>query len=214
MRATVLQILKSRLFIAGACLSLGALVILGIRVAAYAPEKDVHYHANFAVYINGQREEFKAMNYYEEEAATACGASETAETETMPMSRVHMHGNVNNVVHVEDSRVTWGNFFAVLGWNVGPTYVATRDTLYGNSAQNKVTYILNGKTVTDIANTIVKDQDKLLVNFGDQSASQLDQEYAQIKNNALIADRSKDPVGCGGSHKDSASMAERMRHVF
>ena len=193
---------------------LGALLILGIRVAAYSPPEGVHYHANFAVYINGQREEFRALNYYEEEAATACGVSEAAETETTPMSRVHMHGNVSDVVHVEDNRVTWGNFFTVLGWNVGPTYLAMRDNLYANSDAGRVTYILNGKEVTDIANVTIKDQDKLLVNYGDQSMIQINQEYSQIKNNALAADNSKDPAGCGGNHEGSASMAERMQHMF
>ena len=34
---------------------IGALIILGVRFASYRPER-THYHANFAVYINGQRE--------------------------------------------------------------------------------------------------------------------------------------------------------------
>lgn len=208
------NIVSSRWFIGAACLLIGALVILGIRFAAYHPAKKVHYHANFAVYINGQREQFKALNYYEEEAATTCSASASAEAETTPMSRVHMHDNINDVVHVEDSRVTWGNFFTVLGWNVGPTYVATRNAVYENTGQNKVTYLLNGKAVTDIANTVIADQDTLLVNYGDQSPAWLSQEYGQIKNNALAADQSKDPAGCGGSHDDSASLREHMRHMF
>lgn len=208
------HVLTSRWLLAAACLLIGALVVLGIRFARYRPEKEVHYHANFAVYVNGQREAFRAINYYEEEAATTCSASEAAETETTPMSRVHMHDNVNDVVHVEDSRVTWGNFFTVLGWNIGPAYVATRDTVYSNAGQSKVTYMLNGKTVADISNTVIGDQDKLLVNYGDQTAAQISQEYGQVKNNALLADQSKDPAGCGGSHEDSATMAERMQHMF
>ena len=70
------------------------------------------------VYINGQREEFKAVDYYEETAATFCSINESA-SENKPMT-VRIHGNVNDVVHVEDKLVTWGNFFTVLGWNVGP----------------------------------------------------------------------------------------------
>lgn len=209
-----INFLKSKWFIAPASFAVGAVLILGIRVATYTPLKEVHYHANFAVYINGQQEQFKAPNYYEEEAATSCSASEANKSEDSPMSRVHMHGNVNDVVHVEDGRVTWGNFFTVLGWNVGADYVATRDSFYQNSSQGNVTYILNGKKVENIANTIINDQDKLLVNYGNQSASMLNGEYGQIKNNALSADQSKDPVGCGGGHKANTSMRERMKHMF
>ena len=214
MEGTIIKVLKSRWLIAISCLIIGALFILVIRVAAYSPPKGVHYHANLAVYINGQREEFRALNYYEEEAATTCSTAETVHIEASPMSRVHMHDNVDDVVHVEDTRVTWGNFFTVLGWNVGATYLATRDALYQTNTQSRITYILNGKEVANIANTVINDQDRLLVNYGSQSQSQLNQEYAQIKNDALAADRSKDPAGCGSNHDASTSMAERMRHMF
>lgn len=192
---------------------IGALLIIGVRVAAYSPPKGVHYHANFAVYINGQREQFKALNYYEEEAATSCSASNTSEAEASPMARVHMHGNVNDVVHVEDSRVTWGNFFTVLGWNIGSNYIANRNTVYQNDGQNKVTYLLNGKRVGDVANMIIGDQDKLLANYGDQSPGQISQEYGQIQNNALKADESKDPASCG-SHENTVTFTDRLKHIF
>lgn len=190
---------------------LGIILILGIRVAAYRSPENIHYHANFAVYINGQEEQFKAMNYYEETAVTTCSASETSED--TPMSRTHMHGNVNDVVHVEDSRVTWGNFFTVLGWNIGTDYLATRDAIYQSSGQDKVTYLLNGKKADNVANTVIGDQDKLLVDYGSQTGDELNQEYGQIQNNALKADQSKDPASCG-AHENSTTMRDRMRHMF
>ena len=208
------RILGSRWFIAVGCLLLGVLVVIGIRFATYKPAEDIHYHANFAVYINGQREEFKALNYYEEEAATNCSVAEAEKAEAAPMSRVHMHANINDVAHVEDHRVSWGNFFTVLGWSVGPTYIATRGNVYQNGDQGQVAYLLNGKKVNDIANITIGDQDKLLVTYGDQTTEQINQQYGQIKNNALKADQSKDPAGCGGGHNDSPSAGERIRHLF
>jgi hypothetical protein len=86
----------------------------------------VHYHANFAVYINGQQEQFKGMKYYEETAAQTC----TLEKIDDPAERAHMHDNVNNVVHVEDHLVTWGNFFQNLGWGLGDDYLKTADNVY------------------------------------------------------------------------------------
>lgn len=191
----------------------GIILLLALRAAAYAPPKETHYHANFAVYINGQREQFKALDYYEEEAASNCSVATAEEAETSPMSRVHMHGNINDVVHVEDSRVTWGNFFTVLGWNIGSTYIATRDSLYQNNDTAKVTFMLNGRTIDNIANVTIGDQDKLLVNYGDQTAGQLTGEYNLVRNNALTADQSKDPAGCGG-HSSTISTRERMKHMF
>ncbi len=214
MNSKYLQVARSKWLLAVGCLLLGAAIILSIRLATYKPEEEIHYHANFAVYVNGQREKFAAPNYYEEEAAITCSASDESAAETTPMSRVHMHGNVNDVVHVEDARVTWGNFFTVLGWNIGGTYLATRDTVYQNSAEAKVTFMLNGKQVQSVTNTVIGDQDKLLINYGAQTSEQLSQEYSQIKNNARAADQSTDPAGCGGNHVDAASITERMRHMF
>jgi len=207
------SIVRNGWFIGTICFTVGALLILGARVVAYSPPEKTHYHANFAVYINGQREQFKAMDYYEEEAAANCSVATAEEAETSPMSRVHMHGNINDVVHVEDSRVTWGNFFTVLGWNIGSTYIATRDGMHQNNDTAKVTFLLNGKSVDDVANITINDQDKLLVNYGDQSASQITGEYNLIKNNALKADQSKDPASCGGG-MHAVTMRERMRHMF
>jgi len=99
MRATMstkyLQFVKTKWFIAVACLLLGAAVVLGIRFATYKVNS-VHYHANFALYINGQREEFKGMGYYTE--VEMC----KLDTTMVPSERAHMHDNVNNVVHVEE----------------------------------------------------------------------------------------------------------------
>lgn len=201
-------------FIAG--LIIGALIILGIRFVTYkTPAEDkVHYHANFAVYINGQREQYKAMNYYEEEAAASCSAAAAQESEDSPMARVHMHDNVNDVVHVEDHIVTWGNFFTVLGWGVGQNYLSTRDAVYAPNGDSTLTFMLNGKKVADIANTVIGDQDKLLVNYGAQSQDEIQSEYSAINNNAREADNSKDPAACGGSHVTPTTMRQRMQHMF
>ncbi|MEK7472138.1 MAG: hypothetical protein AAB624_02720, partial [Patescibacteria group bacterium] len=34
-------------------------------------QKQVHYHANFALYVNGEQDEFKNFTFYEEETACA-----------------------------------------------------------------------------------------------------------------------------------------------
>ncbi len=59
-------------------LALGAFVILGIRFVAYQPPHDTHFHANFAVYINGVHEQFKEPKYYEEVKAVQYARSNDA----------------------------------------------------------------------------------------------------------------------------------------
>src|SRR5690242_12924059 len=54
---------RSALAVAGVGFLLGILWLVGMRFLTVTPT-ETHYHANFAVYINGTREEFKSFAYY------------------------------------------------------------------------------------------------------------------------------------------------------
>jgi hypothetical protein len=166
----------------------------------------VHYHANFAVYVNGEQEQFKGMQYYEETAAKACTLEEVDD----PAERAHMHDNINNVAHVEDHLVTWGNFFQNLKFGIGDDYLKTADGIFTPNDQSKLTFILNGKKVESIANVIIGDQDKLLVSYGTSDDAQ--KQYEGIQNNARKYDLEQDPASCSGSHGVNAN--ERLKHLF
>ncbi|HEU4965925.1 MAG TPA: hypothetical protein VFT53_00400 [Candidatus Saccharimonadales bacterium] len=188
----------------------GAFVVLGVRFVTYKNE-GVHYHANFALYINGQREMFKGSQYYEED--TMCSQS-TAPT---PMERAHMHDDVNTVIHVEGEAATWGDFFLNLGWYLGPTFLQGPDgVMHAEDATSKLHIILNGNDYTDlgsIADRVIKDQDKLLVSYGDASAQTLQQEYTAIPSTAHHYDVTPDPASCSG-HGTTTTMRDRFMHLL
>ena len=209
-----LRFTKTKWFIGAACLILGAAIVLGIRFATYAPEEETHYHANFAVYIDGKQEKFNSLMYYEETETGVCEAGHEESEEDNPMSRVHMHGMEYDVVHVEDELVTWGNFFTVLGWGVGDNYISNTDKIYSQSKKARLTFILNGKKVDSIANKVIGDQDKLLIDYGNQTSDKIQKEYSRIQNKALDEDNSQDPASCGGSAHHENTMHERWTHMF
>lgn len=203
------QFIKTKWFIACACLVLGAAVVLGIRFATYKVDL-VHYHANFALYINGERQEFKGASYYTE--VEMCTLNSTM----VPSGRAHMHDNINNVVHVEDHAVTWGQFFTNLGWTMGPTTIVSPDgTVYSENGDSKLNLVLNGQDYTDFGgmqNTVIKDADKLLVSYGNESAADLKQQYSSIPSTAKKYDTAKDPASCSGTH--STTMHDRLSHLL
>jgi len=205
------SILKSNWFVLAAGLVLGALIVLTIRFATYAPPAHTHYHANFAVYINGQREQFKDPSYYTEVAA--CSLSEHMQ----PEQRAHMHDNVNNVVHVHDDGATWGQLFENLGWYVGPDFVQTRDgTLYKAGGDNQLHVLLNNDDFTGlsaITNQVIGDRDRLLISFGNPSEQELQKEFKSIPSTAKHYDESKDPASCAGV-MDHSAPSERFKHLF
>lgn len=207
MKAKLSTIIKSGWFVGGAAFVLGAIVILVIRFATYSPET-VHYHANFAVFVNGQKEQFEGLQYYEETKSTAC----TLEKVETPSERAHMHGNVSSVVHVEDHLVTWGNLFQNLGWGIGDDYLKTVDKIYTPDTDNKLTFMMNGKQVDTVANLIIGDQDKVLISYGSTSDDQIQKQYDSIQNNARKYDAEQDPAGCSGHKTDNT--LERLKHLF
>ena len=194
-------------------LLLGILIILTIRFFTYDAGY-VHYHANFGVYINGQQEEFKATDYYEE--TTAC----KQHAEMTPEDRAHMHkeghhDDDNAVAHVHDNAATWGQFFENLGWVIGKDFIRTRDTLYQNNGQNSLHIMLNGQDLTGIGsvtNRVIGNEDKLLLSYGNASNDELDEQYKAIPDTARHHNEEDDPASCSGPSKTTTG--DRFRHLF
>lgn len=153
---------------------------------------ETHYHANFAVYINGERESFEEFTYYEEVAAC------TSDYADNPKGRVHMHDRVNDVIHVHDKRVTYGNFFQNIGWNVGDDYLVALDKLYQNDNDNRVVYMLNGERVRGITNRVIGNMDRLLVVYGDTSDEQIKSWFDGVAYSAEEVNKYQDPASCSG----------------
>lgn len=188
---------------------IGSLLILGIRFLTYAPEQETHFHANFAVYIDGVREEFKAPQYYEE--VSICGMHDNMS----PKMRVHMHNQENGVIHVHHDGVTWGQFFENLGWYVGPDFIRTNSTLYTVSDTKKLNIILDGQNLTGlstITNELIGDRDRLLISFGEADKATLDKQFAAVANDAGEYNQKPDPAACSGAH--NVTISDRFKHLF
>jgi hypothetical protein len=186
----------------------GLIGLMTYRLATYKNEY-VHYHANFAVYINGQRESFKSPLYYSESSCSV-------ENVITPGMRAHMHSNVSDVVHVEDHAVTWGNFFENLWWSVGSDFIQKSDgTMYKADGTNKLHVYINGQDYTDlgsIANRQIVDKDRVLISYGNDSKQTLEKQFASIASSAAKEDTSTDPASCGGSHK--TTIKDKIKHLI
>lgn len=189
-------------------IAVGAIAVVGARFATYEPVAPVHYHANFAVYVNGVREPFTGMQYYEETAAEMC----TLKPVDSPKERAHMHDTINSVVHVEDHLVTWGNFMQNLDWGLGDDYLKVLGgAIYTSGDQGMLSFVLNGKKVSSVADRIIQDKDRLLISYGD--GTQLQQQFKAVPSTAAKYDNSKDPASCGTGHS-GVTAADRMHHLF
>ena len=176
---------------------LGSLWFVGFKLIVKKSDK-VHFHANFALYIDGKRDDFKSNVFYEEVQSCSADGSD-------PRTRVHMHDEVNDVVHVHAKGVTWGHFFANLGYTLGNSSITTRtETLVDGVNGKKLTFILNGEPATLIANRLIADTDRLLINYGSESLADLQLRFTTVSHSADEVDKKQDPASCSGGKSEDA----------
>jgi len=173
----------------------------------------VHYHANWAVWIEGERVELSGWEYMEDVAACATDPSAIA-----PRARVHMHDGNHDVVHVHHDGVSWGHLLQNLGWGVGATMGSTwirtdQGRLLEDGPAGRWSWIVNGLVVPAAADRIIRPGDRFLLSYGPESDEELLRErFPLVSSDAPEFDAGYDPGGCGGHAP--ATMGERLRRAF
>ena len=185
---------------------LGALLVLAVRFASLKDMR-VHYHANFALYVNGVRDDFNGFTYFEEVASCSEEAHHT------PKTRVHLHEPNDYVVHVHDNAVTWGHLFANLGYALGNDVIKTSSGTYVDAQDGKkLQFILNGEPVPAVANRVIDDRDALLISYGNEDDAAVAKQYNGIKKDAKHFDETPDPSSCSGS--EPFNTAKRFKETL
>ena len=183
---------------------LAGFALIGLVRLAATPDHETHYHADFAVFINGTRVVFDGPQYYQE--VSACDAHDS------PLGRTHMHDSNDHLVHVHAETVTWADFFANLGWSLNNGMVFDGKKAYVDGQDGQLSFVLNGKQTRSIANEIIGDQDRLLISFGDKNDQALQKQFSQVQSDAQQADETADPATCQGPER--ADMWTRLRQAF
>lgn len=169
-------------------------------------KEEIHYHANFAVFVDGERLPFERFTFYEE--IEACGSNGA----TSPKIRAHMHDQVNHVVHVHDNGATWGHFFANLGMTNGDTVFKTDTDTYVEDEDTQIRFLLNGEEVETTANRTIEDLDVLLISVGNPTEDVLQKQYSQIEQDAAVYNENDDPSACSGGKP--YTLKERLKQAI
>ena len=202
----IMKKISKQILLAGlAGLLVGFVALTAVRFVL-ASDNGVHYHANFAVYINGEREQFDSFTFYEE--IQVCGPDYA----NNPAARAHMHDEINHVVHVHEQAVTWGNFFENIGYTLGNDVLATDDGTFTDTDEGQLTFWLNGQDVKTIANQNIESEDVLLISYSATGQADLQQQYQDIEKNAAEYNRKDDPSSCSGGQ--GLMPTERLRRAI
>lgn len=172
---------------------IGALWLVAVRFVLIKDDT-VHYHANFALYINGEREEFESPLYFEE--VQSC----TEDSQQDPKGRAHLHNQENSIVHIHDHAATWGHFMANLGYGLSNNSLnSDKGVVHVDGQHGNLRFVLNGEVVDTVANRVIGDSDVLLISFGTEEDQKLMEYFDAIPTDAHQYNDELDPAGCSGS---------------
>lgn len=149
-----------------------------------------HYHANFALYIEGERIDFSGDKFMED--VEGCWLSDLI----FPKHRVHLHENNPDTIHIHAEGVSWGHFFAnnwiifndslISLWDGEQIFISWDDN-------KKVSFLLNEQIVTDPFNDLIKSEDRLVIVYWEnEKISEL-----FVSDNAGEYNSKYDPGSCG-----------------
>ena len=113
--------------------------------------QQVHYHAGFIVIKNNQQENFSDQKYMKTEACIESGIDHRESEEEEQIEKAHLHGNVGDVVHVENDEGKWKDLFNNIKYDIN---------------YSETDAYLNGEKITNFQNRSVQSYDSLVVFVG------------------------------------------------
>lgn len=160
-----------------------------------------HFHANFAMYVNSERVDFTADTYSEDVAG--CNLTGLM----YPADRVHLHENNQDTIHVHDDWVSWGHFFANNWFTFGSNYIALDDgRVLSNTDKTKMTFVLNWKVVENPFNRLIKSEDRLYINYGNEDEQTVIDASSFVSDNAWEYNAKYDPGSCGWTNENGIAV--------
>lgn len=188
---------------------LAGAVLLGALRFAFAPlAHATHYHANWAVFVDGERLDLSADRFMEEVAA--CRANDEG---ILPEERIHMHENDHDLVHVHHQGATWGALMANLGMSLGDDHLFLADgRRLAPDDSTRLVFVLNGLAVPSVHNRVVRSGDRLLISYTADPVAAEQNEFRQVRDDAEMYNEMQDPASCAGHGE--LSPLERLRMAF
>ncbi len=168
-----------------------------------------HFHANFAMHIDGERIDFTPDEYSQDVAWCKVGDTVYAK------DRAHLHENNPDTIHIHHDWVTWGDFFKNNNMLFNEqTLVMDDGKIYVNNEKDTLLFILNGNVVKNPFNMLINSKDRLLINYWEESEDNLLLgKFQEVSDNAAEYNAKYDPGTCSGTNENSkTSLIKNLLH--
>jgi hypothetical protein len=158
------------------------------------PRQVTHFHADFALFIDGKQFNFDQPQF-------------VSNDDDLIAADVHIHPERYTVVHVHYTNTTWARFFQTMGFDfkdesmpgstAAQTCLAMPDgTKLCNNDEDTFKFFVNGVQVKGIAGTDIADLDRVLISYGPETPAAVQQsQVTKVSDQACIPDeRCKDRI--------------------
>ena len=134
---------------------------------------DVHYHADFKVFLNKEAYDFNQSKYMSSENHTL-----------NPF--MHLHDNDGNIIHQHISDGSLREFFSSLGMQFSKdSFVLDNGTAYCNNENAKLQMFVNGKNNDQFEKYVLNDLDRILITYGSEQ-NLINEQMALVTDKACI----------------------------
>ena len=171
-------------------ITVSALIFLQPKTGAFA---SAHDHADFAVFINGQKIDFSQAKYQTKipNDPSLCG-------DTSKLA--HLHAGDGNVAHEHATGVTWQYFISTLNITLSKDCIEIDGNSYCSSDAKKLRFMENGRELQELGE--INDLSKVLISYGSEN---LTQQFAQVTDEAKL--QGKGPSCAGEANHSQTQVA-------
>ncbi len=169
------------------------------------PTIPVHYHANFAVFIDGVQKDFTKPSLMH---IKPCTNDESESSE--PEENVHLHDQVGNVVHLHAAGISWRTFFHSIKFDLNS---------FTNEKELSV-YSKGEKVSPGYLDQEIQKQDQVLIHIASESAAAkiVDDSNLIKESEAVGTSAAEYDAGKGGAEKcgavGSRTLWQRFKLAF
>lgn len=155
-----------------AILAVIVVAVVGLGIASFQ-KSEVHDHADFKVYINGEAYDFSREQFMTNDNHTLSNFA-------------HLHDDEGNIFHKHAAGVTLGFFFKTLGITFNSTCFVADENQYCNDGEKTLKMYVNGVQNNKFEKYEFSDLDRILITYGNDDEETIKQQIESVTDESCI----------------------------
>lgn len=139
----------------------------------FAPpqENEVHQHAGILFMVHGNKFDLNSFRYQQ------------------VSHWINFQSPYDDIIHIHGDKVTIGYLFETLNFKLDEQcIIIPNGTSYCTDEKYSLKYFVNGNTMSDISDYDVSDGDRILISYGNETNTEVEQQLATLNEKKVTVD--------------------------